>query len=151
MSFVRGSQAYLAVLEHAETFQGTLREATDAALDFSEEEDKPVFEEEVDYSGPGTEDHLSEISVDDDKQGKVDDKQDVVPAENELPILCRCRADLQDGRHVILSSRQTLEEWQAVASIRARVEQKLRDAGVFLSPRAYPSSSTTPSGRNAGT
>ena len=57
-----------------------------------------------------------------------------VPAVNELPILCRCRADLQDGRHVILSSSQTLEEWQALSSCRATVEQKLRDAGGATQP-----------------
>ena len=61
-----------------------------------------------------------------------------VPAENELPILCRCRADLQDGRHVILSSSQTLEEWQALSSCRATVEQKLRDAGGATQPLSSP-------------
>ena len=45
-----------------------------------------------------------------------------------MPILCRCRAALPDGRHVILSSSQTLEEWQALSRCRATVEQRLRDA-----------------------
>ena len=135
-----GSQAYLAVMAHAqEFFARTVREDTQAAVDKpEEEEDKPevvppsppLEEEEAEYSVteelPEEQDHLSEISEDDDDA----DKRDKVPEENELPILCRCRADLQDGRHVILSSSQTLEEWQAFSSCRASVEQKLRDAAV---------------------
>ena len=146
-----GSQAYLAVLAHAREFERQAREDTEAARDKpEEEEDRP--EEDADYSvtGEQPEDALSEITDDDDDNQDEDDKQDEVPAQNELPILCRCRADLQDGRHVILSSSQTLEEWQALSSCRASVEQKLRDAGgVLLSPLANPSSSATPSGRNA--
>ena len=43
------------------------------------------------------------------------------------PNRVSCRVDLQDGRQVILSATQTLEERQALASIRASVENQLRE------------------------
>ena len=66
----------------------------------------------------------SEISEEAAPSEITDD--DVLPAENEAPILCRCRADLQDGRFVVFSSFQTLQEWQGLARIRAEVEARLR-------------------------
>ena len=97
-------------MAHAqEFFARTVREDTQAAVDKpEEEEDKPevvppsppLEEEAADYSVteelPEEQDHISEISEDDDDA----DKRDKVPG----------RADLQDGRHVILSSSQTSEE-----------------------------------------
>ena len=124
-----GSQAYLAVMAHAEVqLARTLNEAVAAAADKPEEEedkpeeqeDKPEEQEEADYSG--------DVPSEEADYSGDDDKQDEMPAENEMAILTRCRADLQDGRYVILSARQTLEEWQAFAGVRAIVEQKLRDA-----------------------
>ena len=135
-STAAGSQAYLAVMAHAEeTAQHAaalvLADSPEEDLD---EEDKPG---EADWGVPAA-DVMSEITAGNDEQDTVpaENEDEVpaeneaeVPAENELPILCRCRADLQDGRHAILSSSQTLEEWQALSSCRANVEQKLRDAG----------------------
>ena len=85
-----GSQAYLAVLAHAEEFVArTVHDAIEAAADKPEEEEDKPEKEEADWCVINA-DALSEISDDDDKEDKVP-----VLAENELPILCRCRADLQ--------------------------------------------------------
>ena len=75
----------------------TLHDASEAASQPEEEEDKPE-EPEADWtlSASGA---LSEISDDDD-----DDKQDEVPAENELLLLCQ----LPDLDVVLLQQRKVL-------------------------------------------
>ena len=119
-------------MAHAEVqLARTLNEAVAAAADKpEEEEDKPEEQEEADYSG--------DVPSEEADYSGDDDKQDEVPAENAMPILTRARADLQDGRHVILSSIQTWEEWQALAAARATVEQKLMDAGGASQPPGEP-------------
>ena len=135
-------------MEHAVDVLATSSAAAEAA-EPEEVEDKAELPE-ADWGG-SADDLLSEITDNDDEQDEVpaeneqdevpaenENEQDEVPAENELPILCRFRADLQDGRHVIFSSKQTLEEWQALSDIRASVEQKLRDAGGASQPPGGP-------------
>ena len=165
----RGSQAYLAVLEHAgELAEEELVEHVESPSEITddevlppekpgeeeetpqkeerpgEEEEQPQEEEKPHEGGCGASQPASTSAQEEEMERWLEDAladykscnklrfaeitdDEVLPAVNEAwPILCRCRLVLQDGRWAILSSCQTLQEWQAlVAQIRAEVEARM--------------------------